>query len=84
MSVVVERGRSPEWIRRFTLNARIYQPGTTMPRYEMPLEDLEALSQYILSLDARKNSFRAVPKKEFLDYGAYLFVQGAEPQEGKK
>lgn len=84
MSVVVERGRSPEWIRRFTLNARIYQPGTTMPRYEMPLEDLEALSQYILSLDVRKNSFRAVPKKEFLDYGAYLFVQGAEPQEGKK
>jgi hypothetical protein len=33
------RNRSPEWIQRFILNARLYQPGTTMPKYEIRLED---------------------------------------------
>ncbi|MCX5907560.1 MAG: cytochrome b N-terminal domain-containing protein [Deltaproteobacteria bacterium] len=84
MSAVTERRRSSDWIRRFTLNARLYQPGTTMPRYEIPLEDLEALSQYLLSLDPRMEKFKAVDKKQFAEYGMYLFLQKGNPGEGKK
>jgi ubiquinol-cytochrome c reductase cytochrome b subunit len=77
MAVVRQRQRSPEWVQRFILNARIYQPGTTMPRYEMPLEDLEALAVYILSLDSRSNKFMAVDRKQFLDYAPFLQFPGA-------
>lgn len=72
MAVVRQRGRSAEWLQRFILNARLYQPGTTMPRYEIPLQDLEALGAYLLSLDERKEKFRAVARKEWLDFGPYL------------
>jgi len=72
MAAARQRNRSPEWIQRFVLNARLYQPGTTMPRYEIPLDDLEALSTYLLSLDSSKKNFRAVNRREFLDYGQYL------------
>jgi len=72
MSVVNERKRSPDWIRRYIFNARLYQPGTTMPRYELPLEDLEALSAYLLSLDEKKGKFKSIDRKEFIDFGPYL------------
>jgi quinol-cytochrome oxidoreductase complex cytochrome b subunit len=78
MAVVKQRLRSPLWIQRFILNARLYRPGTTMPRYEIPLEDLEALSAYLLSLDSRKGNFKAVDRRQFLDYGPYLEVQKDE------
>ncbi len=72
LSVVKERKRSPDWIRHYILNARLYQPGTSMPRYEIPLEDLEALSAYLLSLDAKKGKFKTIDRKEFIDFGPYL------------
>jgi mono/diheme cytochrome c family protein len=75
MTVVKQRRRSPDWIRRYILNARLYQPGTTMPRYEIPLEDLEALSGYLLSLDP-KRGFRTADRKDLLSYGPYLFGEG--------
>ncbi len=75
MAVVIQHRRSPERVRRFVLNARVYQPGTAMPRYEIPLEDLEALSAYLLSLDPQKKNFRAVDRRTFLDYGVYLSAQ---------
>ena len=68
MAVVKQRLRSPDWVKRFILNARLYQPGTTMPRYDIPLEDLEALSAYLLSLDPTKRTFRAVERKRLIDY----------------
>jgi len=76
MSVVKKRNRSSDWIRRYILNARLYQPGTTMPRYEIPLEDLEALSGYLLSLDSKKGNFKTVDRRQFLEYGPYLFAPG--------
>lgn len=72
MSAVKERKRPPDWIRRYIFNGRLYQPGTTMPRYEIPLEDLEALSAYLLSLDPKKGKFKAIDQKEFIDFGPYL------------
>jgi hypothetical protein len=45
-----------------------------MPRYEIPLEDLEALSAYLLALDSKKEGFKAVERKEFLDFGSYLYA----------
>ncbi len=78
MSVVANRGRTPEWTRRFILNARIYQPGTTMPRYEMPLEDLEALSAYLLSLDSRRGNFKSVERTRFLEASCFTPPGGPE------
>jgi ubiquinol-cytochrome c reductase cytochrome b subunit len=75
MSVVDERHRSSDWIRRYILNARLYQPGTTMPRYEIPLEDLEALSAYLLTLNSKERGLRAVDRMELLDFGVYLYAQ---------
>lgn len=67
MAVITERRRSPEWVQRFTLNARLFQPGTTMPRYEISIDDLEALAAYLLSLDSSKERFKAVERKQFMD-----------------
>lgn len=71
VSVIKQRKRSTEWIQHFILNPRIYQPGTTMPRYEISLEDLEALAAYLLSLDPQKERFKAVERKQFIDLGLY-------------
>jgi ubiquinol-cytochrome c reductase cytochrome b subunit len=70
MAVVKQRSRSPEWIQRFILNARLYQPGTTMPKYEIPLEDLEALSAYLLSLDPTRRVFQGIDRQTLLNFGA--------------
>lgn len=78
MSVVRQRQRSPEWVRRYIFNSRLYRPGTTMPRYEIPLEDLEALSSYILSLDLKKGKFKTIERDLFLDYGPFLMTQRDE------
>jgi quinol-cytochrome oxidoreductase complex cytochrome b subunit len=79
MTVVNQRQRSPDWIRRYILNARLSQPGTTMPRYEIPLEDLEALSAYLLALDSKRGGLRAVDRKELLDFGLYLYTPSGSP-----
>jgi quinol-cytochrome oxidoreductase complex cytochrome b subunit len=71
MAVVRERGRSAEWVQRFIMNARLYQPGTTMPKYELPLEDLEALRVYLLSLDPAKKKFGIVDRSVLLEYGSF-------------
>jgi ubiquinol-cytochrome c reductase cytochrome b subunit len=73
ISRMKDRHRSADWIRRYILNARLYQPGTTMPRYEIPLEDLEALSAYLLAFDSKKERFEILDRKEFLDFGLYLY-----------
>jgi len=70
MAVVRQRNRSPEWVQRFIWNARLYQPGTTMPKYEIPLEDLEALGAYLLSLDPTQRGFQAVDRENLLNFGA--------------
>jgi len=70
MAVVRQRNRSPEWVQRYIVNARLYQPGTTMPRYEIPLEDLEVLSAYLLSLDPTRRVFQAVDRETLLNFGA--------------
>ena len=75
MAVAVQRNRSPEWIQRFILNARLYRPGTTMPRYDLRLSDLEALRTYLLSLNGEKENFRAVERRRLLDFGASLNMQ---------
>lgn len=78
MSVVVQRNRSWEWIQRYILNAQLYQPGTTMPRYDLPLRDLEALRSYLLSLDRERETFRAVDRRRLLDYGSSLTIPKGE------
>jgi ubiquinol-cytochrome c reductase cytochrome b subunit len=83
MAVVRQRQRSPEWVQRFILKAQIYQPRTTMPRYEISLEDLEALSAYLLSLDSRSKKFMAVDRKQFLDYAPFLQFPGAGGEGGR-
>jgi len=80
MAVVVQRNRSPEWIQRFILNARLYQPGTTMPRYDLPLSDLEALRSYLLSLNRQRETFRVVDRQQVLDFGSSLTL----PKRGEK
>jgi mono/diheme cytochrome c family protein len=80
MTVISRRGRSREWIQRFIYNARLSQPGTTMPRYEIPLEDLEALGVYLLSLDPGKGYLKAVDRRHLLE--ATLYLETAE--EGKR
>ena len=43
-----------------------------MPRYEIPLEDLEALSAYLLSLDRRKEKFKATDRSRLLEERFYF------------
>ncbi len=76
MSVVSNRGRNAEWLQRFILNARLYQPGTTMPRYDMPLDDLEALSAYLLSLDPRRGNFQSMQRSTFINAATDMPLPG--------
>jgi len=76
MAVVVTRKRTPEWIQRFILNPRLYRAGTTMPRYEIPLEDLEGLSAYLLSLEPGKRNFQTIDRGRLVGYGTYLASPG--------
>lgn len=71
MSVVLQRGRTAEWIQRFILNAGLYQPGTTMPKYDLPLADMEALRVYLLSLDPAKKKFTVVDRSTLLEMGSF-------------
>ncbi len=80
MTVVTERGRSRDWVQRFVYNARLYRSGTAMPRYEIPLEDLEALSAYLLSLDRRKEKFKATDRSRLMERRFYYEFQ----REGRK
>jgi ubiquinol-cytochrome c reductase cytochrome b subunit len=73
ISRIRDRRRSADWIRRYILNSRLYRPGTTMPRYEIPLEDLEALSAYLLAFDPKKGRFEVVDRKDLVDFGLYLY-----------
>ncbi len=73
ISRIKNRHRSADWLRRYVLNARLYRPGTTMPRYEIPLEDLEALSAYLLVFDSNDRRFEVVGRTELLDFGLYLY-----------
>jgi hypothetical protein len=41
-----------------------------MPKYEIPLEDLEALSAYLISLDPTRRVFQAVDREALLNFGA--------------
>jgi ubiquinol-cytochrome c reductase cytochrome b subunit len=68
MAVVPERNRTAEWVQRFILNPGLSQPGTTMPRYEISLKDLEGLSAYLLSLDPKKRNFQTMDRKFLFDY----------------
>jgi quinol-cytochrome oxidoreductase complex cytochrome b subunit len=70
MAVISQRHRSAEWVQRFILNARLYQPGTTMPKYELPLEDLEALRAYLMSLDPAKRRFQAMDRSLLFEFGS--------------
>jgi ubiquinol-cytochrome c reductase cytochrome b subunit len=79
MTVVARRGRTRDWVQRFVHNARLYQPGTAMPRYEIPLDDLEALSAYLLSLDGRRETFKAIDRSHLLEMDFYSEFQ----REGK-
>ncbi len=79
-----DRHRSADWTRRYILNARVYRPGTTMPRYEIPLEDLEALSAYLLAFNSKNGHFEAVDRKELLDFGLYLFPQSKDRRVTKQ
>lgn len=76
--VVSARSRSPEWLQRFIWNASLFQPGTTMPRYEMPLSDLEALSAYLLSLNREKKNWQVVPRPLFNGLDEQLWLRGKE------
>ena len=83
MAVVFQRNRSPDWIQRFIQNARLYQPGTTMPRYEIPLEDLEALSAYLLSLDPTEGKFETDGPGTLLDSEPSILIRGRGRKMGR-
>jgi ubiquinol-cytochrome c reductase cytochrome b subunit len=78
MAVVLQRNRSPEWVQRFILNARLYQPGTTMPKYELSLEDLEALRVYLMSLDPTKRKFEVMDRSLLFEFGSIGTLGGAK------
>ncbi|MGQ9694124.1 MAG: cytochrome b N-terminal domain-containing protein [Thermodesulfobacteriota bacterium] len=78
MLVVGERKRSPEWVQRYIWNASLFQPRTTMPRYDLPLSDLEALSAYLLALPREKKNWQVIPRPLFGELGEQVWQAGKE------
>ncbi|MGC8811865.1 MAG: cytochrome b N-terminal domain-containing protein, partial [bacterium] len=65
MLVLGERKRSPEWVQRFIWNASLFRPGTTMPRYELSLPELEDLRVYLFSLNRAQKNWQVIPRALF-------------------
>jgi len=78
MLVLGERKRRPEWVQRFIWNASLFQPGTTMPRYELPLSDLESLSAYLLALPREKKNWQVIPRPLFAELDEKVWLAGKE------
>lgn len=78
MLKVGERKRTPEWLQRFIWNASLFQPGTTMPRYDLPLSDLESLSAYLRVLHREKKNWLVIPRPLFTELDDKVWLQGKE------
>lgn len=76
MLVVGKRKRNPEWLQRFIWNATLFQPGTTMPRYDLPLSDLEALSAYLLALPREKKNWQVISRPLFGELDEKVWLTG--------
>lgn len=78
MLVIGQRKRSPEWVQRVIWNASLYQPGTFMPRYELPLSDLEDLRLYLFSLQENKKNWQVIPREILLELPPRVWLHKKE------
>lgn len=78
MLIVGERKRPAEWLQRFIWNASLFQPGTTMPRYDLPLSDLEALSAYLRALHREKKNWQVISRSLFTELDERVWLAGKE------
>lgn len=66
LSNIVAKGRTKEWLVRFIKDPRAARSWTTMPKYELSQEELDALAAFVLSLDFDRHRPKKVFRKDVL------------------
>ncbi len=67
LSNIVAKGRSKEWLIRFIRDPQAIRSWSIMPKYDFTQEELEALAQYLLSLDFDTYRPRVVGRQKVLE-----------------
>ena len=60
------KGRTQQYVASFVKNPQAMRKSSTMPRYDLPEADLQALAAFTLSLDVGKQAYRTVKRGDVL------------------
>ncbi len=63
---VVARKRKKEWLTKYIQDPKAMRRWTTMPKYDLPAEELNSLTEFILSLDFARYGSKTIPRQEVI------------------
>ncbi len=64
LSNIVAKGRTRDYLVRYIRNPQLVNGTSTMPKYDLPESDLEALADFVLSLDFSKYRTKILTREE--------------------
>jgi ubiquinol-cytochrome c reductase cytochrome b subunit len=63
---MVIKDRSREHLAAYIRNPQAINPSSIMPKYDLPQDDLNAMADFLLSLDFRRNSMKILTREQVL------------------
>lgn len=66
MANMARKGRTVEYMADYIKDPAVVDSTSIMPKYELPKQDLEALSSFLLALDFRKAPMKVLARDEIL------------------
>lgn len=67
LSNVIARDRTKDWLKKFIKDPKSVSRWNIMPKYDLTDQELEALAQYVLSLDFKHYRVKTIPRQEILE-----------------
>ncbi len=68
MSNVARKGRTDEYLMKYIKDPKSVYSGSVMPKYDLPQQDLQALADFIQTLNTSDKWMRTITKEEALQY----------------
>jgi quinol-cytochrome oxidoreductase complex cytochrome b subunit len=69
LSNVVAKKRTKEWLAKYIKDPKSVSKWTTMPKYDLSEEELNDLTEFILSLDFAHHHSKIIPREEVIKKG---------------
>ena len=66
LSNVIKKGRTREWLMDFIKNPQAVSPWSIMPKYDLDKTELDALADFILSLDFKSHGAKNLSKEAMI------------------